>query len=335
MSTNTFYDTLGVSNESSDTEIKKAYRKLSLQYHPDRNPDPSAIDKIQKINEAFETLGDAEKKKQYDHQLKYGGGDPMGGGGGGGFPGGGFPFPFPGAFPFPGGIRVHTQNGHRNDIDDIFEQMFTGGLHGGIRMNRSHGSPNIQVFHNGKPVFMKSKPQKPPTLERTIPITLENAYTGVQIMIEMERSIVQNSVNSTEKERISVQIPKGIRSGEKVTLHEKGNVNEDLKGDVCLTIQIAEHASLKREGDNLLYKTKISLKDALCGFQIDVPHVSGKILRISNKSNINVVYPGYKREIQNLGMTKGETTGMLIIEFDVEFPEILDETQRKSISDTL
>jgi|TARA_B110000093_G_C12970889_1_gene412396 DnaJ-class molecular chaperone len=312
MSTGNFYDTLEVSSDSSDIEIKKSYRKLSLQYHPDRNSEPSAVDKIQKINEAFETLGDVDKKKEYDNKLKFGGDNNLGGG---------FPFPFP----FP--ASRHSQS---NDINDIFNHIFS---HGGIHTNRSHGIPNIQVFHNGKPVF--HTPQKPRTIERTIPITLENAYTGVQIMIEIERSNVQNGVNTIEKERIPMQIPKGILCGEKITIHGKGNVNETLKGDICITVQIAEHTYFKRQGNNLLYKTIIPLKNALCGFHIEVHHLSGKILRISNKTNINVVYPGYKQEILNLGMTKGDVTGMLIIEFDLQFPESLDETQRKTIYDVL
>jgi DnaJ-class molecular chaperone len=311
-----FYTKLGISEDASETDVKKAYRKLSLEFHPDRNKNADAQSKIQEINEAYETLRDADKRREYDMERK--------GGGGGGFPfpgfpgGGGFAFPGPGGGGFPfgnGGIRVHHGGGMPPDMNNIFEQFFSGQM-GGPNQN------GFRVFHNGRPVQ-----QKPPPLEKLIPITLEKAFEGFSISIELE--------NQNGKEKIDVTVPRGIENRECVVVSEKGNCFGDMKGDLHLIFDVAPHESFRREGIDIVCNKTISLKEALCGFLLEIPHLNGKMLRITNQNQCNVVKPGYRREVPGFGMTRGEHTGKMIIVFDILFPEAITQEQRTVLNETL
>lgn len=304
------YKTLGVSSEASEQEIKKAYRKLSLETHPDRNPNPEATERFKSINEAYETLGDNQKRKQYDMQQS---GDPFA------FAGGGFP----GGFPFGpgGGIRVHHGGGMDPDINNIFNSFFGGAMGGGMN------GPHIRVFHNGRPVNMK--PKKPEPLIKTIPIKLEQSFSGLSVNLEMEQK-------NGPKETINVTIQAGVRQGECIVLSERGNMNsEGLKGDVHLIIDIEPHDYFRREGLDLHCKKTISLKEALCGFLVEIPHLNGKMLRMTNQNQGNVVTPGFKREVPGYGMKRDNETGKLILEFGVEFPDSLTDEQRDKLREVL
>lgn len=368
------YEILGVSSDADETEIKKAYRKLSLKYHPDRNPNnkDNAVQNFQKINEAYETLSDVQKRKQYDMQLKFG----MEDGDMGGinpeeifrnfpFPGGmgsAFPFPFPGGGP---GIRVHHVNmgnpggfmgrgggnggGGRGGggIEDIFEQLFMNmspAMHAGGG-GGERGNPNIQIFRNGQPMFGMDRQEssympaeKPSSIEKTIPITLENAYHGAQLDLSIERTVKENDMTFTENDTISVKIPAGVASGETIVIPDKGNTVNNQKGDIRLTFQIAKHDVFVRESDSSLdlqYETTIPLKDALCGFTVEIPHVCGKLLRVSNNTNWGVIHPGHRKEIPGLGMKRDNRTGKLTIIFKVDFPTELTKEQRETLSSVL
>jgi DnaJ-class molecular chaperone len=306
-----FYKILGISEDVDAQEVKKAFRKLSLEFHPDRNKNANAQSKFQEINEAYETLGDPEKRRDYDMGKKMGLG---GGGGGGGFPGGGFPFPGGGGgggFPF-GGIRVHHGGGGMPpDMNHIFEQFFSGHMGGG---------GNMQFFHNGRPVQ-----QKPPPLVKQVHIGLQKAFEGFAMTIELE--------NQNGKEKVDVIVPRGIEKGECIVIPEKGNCYGELRGDLHLIFEIESHEFFKREGLDLTWKKVISLKEALCGFLLEIPHLNGKMLRMTNHFH-NVVKPGNKREIPGYGMVRGEQTGKLLIEFEIIFPDSITDEQ-KAILETV
>ena len=313
-----FYKILGVTEEADAQEVKKAFRKLSLEFHPDRNKNANAQSKFQEINEAYETLGDADKRREYDMSKK------MGGGGGfpPGFPGGGFPPGFPGGgFQFGGinmngggGIRVHHGGGMPPHMNHIFEQFFNGHMGGQM------GGGNMQFFHNGRPVL-----QKPPPLVKNIPISLQKSFEGFTMTIEME--------NQNGKEKIEVVVPRGIENKETIVVSERGNSNGDLKGDLHLIFEVEPHDFFRREGADLICKKTISLKEALCGFLLEIPHVNGKMLRMTNHFH-NVIKPGFKREIPGFGMMRGESVGKLIIEFDISFPDAITDEQ-KNILETI
>ena len=304
-----YYDILGVSKDASELDIKKAYRKLSLEFHPDRNPDPDMKikfqEKFQEISEAYETLSDPNKKQEYDHQQLYGGARQNPFGGHGGF----------------GNMNEFT------DMNDIFNMMFSGGMG---PMGMGGGMPNVRIFHNGIPVITKPNP-----IQQEFCITLEEAYHGIT---SFKVSFERNRNGHLEKDMIQLNIPRGINNGETLVLKDMGHVIQDrIKGDLHLKIVVQNHSIFERNGLDLHLKKQLTLKEALCGFTIEIPHLNGKKLRISHStSTSHVIKPNDHRTIPDYGMIRdGHSTGNLIIIFEIIFPEKITESQIKILNDIL
>jgi len=315
-----YYEILGVSNDANPSELKKAYRSLSLKYHPDRNTDDDAKSRFQEINQAYETLSDPEKKTQYDHQLKFGG---AGGG-----------MPFPGGMHFPGGMPfAHMSSMNEfNDIQNIFQNLFGGG--------GMPGGPNIRVFQSGPgnfhAEFSTSFQQPPPAIVKTVDITMDQCYHGCDIQVDYDRWTIINNTKINEKQTVDIHIPPGLNEGDRLTMGGIGNmIHDGLKGDVHFVIHIDNKSDFQRHGLDLHLHKKISLKDALCGFSVDIPHFNGKLFCLNNNSNPSIIKPGFKKMIPGLGMVRDGQTGNLVVEFDVEFPEELTESQRTSLKEIL
>jgi DnaJ family protein B protein 4 len=298
-----FYEILGVKSDASETEIKKAYRTLSLKYHPDRNPSDEARVLFPKINEAYEILSDPSKRKQHDMELNGTAGIFMDGGG-----------------------------GNMDEINNLFNMMFGHGMPGqGIP-----GFPGIHIFHGGNPhhfhnVFQSM--QKPQPIVMQVKINIEAAYTGCSIPVEIERWVMDGDIKKSENETIYVPIHAGIDDNEIILLKDKGNsLNDNFKGDVKLIIQIENNSIFKRQGLDLIYTHKLSLKDCLCGFTFEMKHLNGQTFTISNITNRSVIAPNSRRAIPNLGMTRDNAKGSLIIEFDVQFPSSITDEQCEKIA---
>lgn len=307
----TFYSILGVAETASKDEIKKAYRKLSLQWHPDRNHGSvEANSKFQKINEAYETLSNDIKKKEYDNRNNN---------------------------PFS---RMNSMGGNGempfNNVDEFFANFFGGMPMGGMPgmpgmggmpgmpgmggMPGMFGGSNIQVFRNGVQVNMM---QKPVPIVQTIVINMEQVLNGAKIPIDIERWILEGGNKVFEKETLYIEIPKGIDENEIIILRDKGNViREDCKGDIKLFIKIDNSTDFKRSGLDLIYEKTISLKESLCGFNFELKYINGKTYTINNNSG-NIITPNYNKIIPNMGLTRESYTGNLIINFKVVFPESL------------
>ena len=292
----TLYEVLGVKNDSSQDEIKKAYRSLSLKYHPDRNPTDEATKKFQEINEAYETLGDKESRKKYDMKNEMGGNTHFG------------------------------QADQFNDINNIFNMMFNG-MHNGMGINNIGGIPRTNIFHNGQPGAFHTQfhfTNQVQTLKKNIIITLEQSYNGCVYPLDIERTIIMNNTQSKEKETLYINIPSGINDGETMIINEKGNNINSKKGPIHLSISISKHDQFQRDGLDIIYHKTISLKEALCGFHVEILHLSGKRFAINNATNPSVISPNYKKVVQNLGMKRDNNVGNLIIIFNVQFPESIN-----------
>jgi DnaJ-class molecular chaperone len=323
----THYEILGVSKDASESEIKKAYRKLSLQYHPDRNPDPEATEKYKAINEAHEVLSDGQKREQYNMELQFGPGFKQGG-----MPGG-----------MPGGMN------------DIFNMMFGGGFPGmpgmsgggfpgggfpGMDPMGGFGGPGIRVFHSGsggmhEHIFQQMT--KPQAIQKLVNITLEQVFHGATINIEVERQVTKDMIRYNETETITINVPPGIDENEMMVIQGKGNSFHEngIKGDVKIIFKVENNTIFTREGLDMKYTRSISLKEALCGFGFEIQHFSGKTLSMNNHQNVMVVKPGYKKIVPGLGFNKNGQTGNLIIEILVEFPEVLTPEQIAVLRDIL
>lgn len=304
MSLPNHYQTLGVSDNASESEIKKAYRGLSLKYHPDKNNSAEAQTKMHQINDAYSVLGDKEKKMQYDNQRKFQGG-------GGGIPG-------------------HNINKEFGDINNIFHTFFNqNGMPGGTSGNFQ---TNMRVFRNGRPVNVNMRPNN---IVKTVHITLNQSYQGLNLPIEVERSVIRNNEKETEKETIYVELPPGIDSNERITLKGKGNVMNEIASDVVLNIQLQKHELFERKGMDLLCNKEISLKEALCGTVVELQHLNGKKLTLNTKNNPYIINPGYRHTTREYGMVRNNIRGNLFITFTINFPSNLNEEQRGILEKTL
>lgn len=314
-----YYEILGVSKDANESEIKKAYRKLSLQYHPDRNSNEDAIEKIQQINQAYEVLSDTTARQNYDVEQTFGGG---GGGGGGGH---------------PFGHHFGNMDGDFNDIQNMFNMMFGGGggfpgMPPGMHPGMGGGMPGIRIFHNGQ---MFHAVHKPEPVVKQVQMTLEQCYHGCNIPIEIERWVVANNTRSMEKETLYVNIHQGIDDNEQLVIPEKGNVFNDVKGEVKIVIQITNETQFVRNGLDLVFNKTVTLKECLCGFSFDLTHLNGKKLCINNVNNPAVIKPNFNKVIPSMGMVRENSIGNMIIHFDVEFPDTLTAEQMAALSTIL
>lgn len=337
-----YYETLGVTENATREEIKKAYHKLSLKHHPDRNPNNAEANEIfKKVSNAYEILTDEQKKKEYD-MFRQGGGrvdiDELLSsifGSGFGMPFGSGQFnqsqtsPFGNNQSFGPGIKVHVVSGNNPFFGNPFlnNPMF------------SQTSPFGQTSAFGQtPPFGQTQSfnqQKPPAIQHNLTISLEQVYTGANIPIEVERWIIENNMQVHEKENIYVNVPKGIDDGEIIVLKDKGNVlNERNKGDIKVHVKVENKTEFERNGLDLRFCKKISLKEAICGFTFDLKHINGKTYALNNNSG-NIVYPNYKKVIPNLGLERDEHKGSLVIYFDIEFPTTLSEDKKEKLRDIL
>jgi len=316
-----YYDVLGVSKDADEGELKKAFRKLSLQFHPDRNPEEDATTKFQEINEAFEVLGDPAKRQQHDMELQFGSGNPMGG-----------------------------MDNDMNDINNIFNMMFGGGGGGGFPGMGGGGGfpgmggggfpgmpPGIRIFHQGGPgvnvhTQMFHSFGRPEPIQTSVEITAEQSYQGCTVAVEFERWNIINNVRSTERDTLNINFPRGIDDGETIVIGDRGNnINNQVRGELRITVRVKNTSEFVRRGMDIHLTRKISLKDALCGFTFEFDHFNGKRICMNNNTGTSVIKPNSKKVINGLGMIRDNNTGNLVVEFEIEFPESLSDEQRDAL----
>jgi DnaJ-class molecular chaperone len=236
-----YYEVLGVARNASEADIKKAYRKLARQYHPDRNPgDKQAEARFKEVQEAYDVLGDKTKREQYD---RFGHVGPGGAGPGGG------------AGPFRwstgGGPGFEFGNIDPNDLESILRQF--GGMGGGAAGD---------VF--GQRTRGRTRWAQPAPVEADVTIPFMTAALG---------GAVQLNVDGRELE---VRIPAGVEEGKRLRLGGQGNDG----GDLLVKIHIAPHPYFRREGSNVILNVPLSIPEALLGTRVDVPTLDGTHLTV-------------------------------------------------------
>jgi len=322
-----YYNILGVDEKASKDEIKKAYRGLQMKWHPDKNQGSEDSKRMsKKINEAYETLGDEQKREEYDMTRNN---------------------------PF---TRMNSQGGGMDiPMNDIFNMFFGGGMgappfgpfggmpgmpHGmphGMPPGMQHGMPQgtkIHFFHGG-PMGFDQAISKPTPIMKTVNINMEQVLLETTIPLEIERWVLENGIKVNENETIYVTIPQGIDDNEMIILRDKGHViNENVKGDIKIFVKITNETEFKRSGLDLILEKNISLKEALCGFTFEIKYLNGKSYTLNNNKG-NIIPPDYKKIYPNMGLTRGEHKGNMIIHFHIEFPEKLSDEQITKITETL
>jgi DnaJ family protein A protein 2 len=300
------YERLSLSRDASASEIKKAFHKLSLKYHPDRNKDSKeSTQMFQTIGEAYETLGDSVKKRQYDLSQSLG----MDG----------------------------TSMPQFTDMEDLFSNLFgMSGMSGMSGMggggpSMAHGFPpggkmNFAMFHNGVPVNMDMNmgPTKPTSITKRIQIDIDLVLVGGKVPVEYDRWVLEGGIKRNETTKIYVDIIQGIDNNETIVMKDVGNIiHDNCIGDLKIIIEVRNDSEYIRNGLNLMIDKTISLKDALCGFSFELKYLNGKSYTITNKEG-SIVVPEYTKLLPNMGLQRGDVRGHLVIRFHIEFPKSLD-----------
>ena len=356
-----YYEVLGVDKNASTDEIKKAYRKLAVKYHPDKNPgDKEAEEKFKEAAEAYSVLSDADKKARYD-QFGHAGVE--------------------GAGPdFSGGF------GNLNDIlNDLFGGAFGGGFGGfggfGGGFGGNRGGRQQQRVYRGRDIRVRVK------------LTLEEIAKGVEKEISIEKSVpcsecggkgaknssdiktcpgcngtgqVQRVVNSflgqtvtystcqqcggegkiisnpcrhcngtglvRKRETIKVNIPAGVEAGMQLTVHGEGHAakNNGINGDLLVVIEEQEHQDFKREGNNLYYTKIISMPDAILGAEVEVPCLDGPYkIKVEAGTQSGTVVRLKNKGLPTVNGYGG--TGDLYVKFAVWIPKKLDREDKAII----
>jgi len=327
------YAELGVSKSASEDELKKAYRKLAMKWHPDKNKDnrEKAEEKFKKISEAYDVLSDPKKREVYDRFGEEGlkGGFPGGANGGGaGFSGANFNFRRPedlfaevfgGRSPFGGG---------GGGMEDIFSAFSSGGM-GGMGGGHPFGGHPGCGFSGGP--NMRTRRSKPSPTTNNVSFDLKELYTGVTKKYKISRNVSGKPV----EEIITLDVRPGWKKGTKITFEGKGDQPVgQMAGDVVFVIDEKPHAHFKRDGNDLVYEQEVSLAQALCGFAMSIPTLDGRTLR----ANISeVVRPGYEKVIPSEGMPikGGATKGNMRLRFQVRFPTSLSDEQKRKVKEIL
>ena len=356
-----YYEVLGVAKGASADEIKKAYRKLAVKYHPDKNPgDKEAEEKFKEAAEAYAVLSDAEKRAKYD-QFGHAGVD--------------------GAGPdFSGGF---------GDLNDILNDLFGGGFggfsgfgggFGGFGGNRG-GQRQQQRVYRGRDIRVRVK------------LTLEEIAKGVEKEISIEKSVpcpdcggrgarnssdiktcpacngtgqVQRVVNSIfgqtvtystcqqcggegkiisnpcrtcggsglvrKRETIKVKIPAGVEAGMQLTIQGEGHAakNNGINGDLLVVIEEQEHPNLKREGNNLYFTKVISMPDAVLGAEVEIPCLDGAYkVKVEPGTQSGTVVRLRGKGLPTVNGYGG--TGDLYVKFAVWIPKKLNRDEKEAI----
>jgi DnaJ-class molecular chaperone len=354
-----FYKCLGIAKTATDDEIKKAYRKLALKYHPDKNKAPAAEERFKEIAEAYEVLSDKKKRDIFDQYGEEGlkGGIPGGGGGGGGSHPGpesaysyqfhgdpratfaqffGSSDPFGAFFGNDGGNFFEADQGEHHDI---FAQMGMPGQRQGQGGGFPGGGPfRSQSFNVGpQQPQRKTKTQDPP-IEHDLYVSLEDVNTGCSKKMKISRMSVQPDGQARKEEKIlNITVKPGWKAGTKITFPKEGDqIPGKTPADIVFIIRDKPHVNFKREGSDIKYTAKITLKQALCGCIVKVPTLIGEQITIN--LNGEVVKPTLVRRIQGKGLPfpkEPSRRGDLLVSFDIKFPEHLSQNVRDILVDLL
>jgi DnaJ-class molecular chaperone len=311
------YEILGVTKDSTQEDIKKAYRKLSLQLHPDRNNNSQeSTQKYQEINSAYEVLGNEQERSNYDRQRNS-------------------PFFVHGHGHGPVNMEMNPADIFTFLNKNVFEQMGMGQM--GMSVNMGPMGMSFNGMNLGEMTMdgIKNKMMKPIPIVKTEEIQLSKAYSGCNIPINIKRWVVENGIKREETETLYLPIPKGVDDNEIIIIQGKGNaLSQTNIGDVKVFIKIINDTGFIRSGLDLILNKTITLKEALCGFSFDLKYIDGRIFKITNDGG-NVITNNYNKVISKMGLSRNDHIGNLLINFTVAFPSEITPAQAEALSKIL
>ena len=288
------YSTLGVARGASEADIKKAYRKLAKELHPDRNKDnPAAAERFSKVTGAYDILTDKDKRAQYDRgEIDEEGNPraPFGFGAGGGQPGGGFR---------PGANGADFEfGGEAADLSDLFEGLFGGATR---RAGRSAGGGFGGFGRRSAP------PQKGADVAYRLEVPFEDAA-----------GLKEQRVTLGGGKTLDIKLPPGVEDGTRIRLAGQGQAGPGGNGDAIVTIAVRPHRFFRRDGDNIRLDLPISLDEAVAGAKVRVPTVDGAVMLSIPKASSS----GKVLRLKGKGFTgKGGQRGDQLVTLMVEVPD--------------
>ncbi|UJR28275.1 hypothetical protein I4U23_009525 [Adineta vaga] len=308
------YQILQLTRSAKDKDIKAAYRRLALKYHPLKNPnDLNVSSKFNDLAEAYDILSDHKRRAIYDQFGEE-------------------------------GLRCGVPTGVENewseeyvfhgDADKVFREFFGGDnpfadFYISAAQDRSLGFGCVDG---------RGRKKKDPPIVRDLLLSLEDCYHGAIKKIKISRRVLnEDCITSSIREKIlSITVKRGWLPGIKVTYEGEGDQGpNNIPSDIVFTVKDKPHPNFRRENADLIHTAKINLGHALTGITLHIEHLDGRLLDIPINE---IVRPGYKKRIPSQGMplmSNPDKYGDLIIEFDVEYPQKLNSDQKLYIREAL
>jgi len=333
-----FYDILEVKPGCTPEELKKAYRKLALKYHPDKNPNEG--ERFKQISQAYEVLSDPEKKRVYDE----GGEEAIKGQGNGGnfhSPMDIFDMFFGGGSMFGGGRQRERERKAKNVVHQLtvpLEDLYNGttrklAVHKNVICEKCTGTgsktgkkPEKCSTCKGQGMTFRVHQLAPGMIQHMQSICTDCAGAGERVTPSDRCKQCNGKKINKDRKLVQIHVEKGMSDGEKIVLYGEGDQEPDVSpGDIIIVIDEKPHSVFRRAGIDLVMQMELELVESLCGFQKTVNTLDGRVLVVSTLPG-EVIKPGDVKSIMNEGMPiyKNPTEkGRLVIQFSVNFPSAI------------
>ncbi|KAI5354824.1 PREDICTED: dnaJ [Prunus dulcis] len=328
-----YYNVLKVNRNATEDDLKKAYRRLAMKWHPDKNPNnkKEAEAKFKQISEAYEVLSDSQKRAIYDQYGEEGLKD------------------MPPPERYANGNGGGSKGFNPRNAEDIFAEFFGSSPFGfgstgpgrSMRFQSDGGGGMFGGFGGNENIFRSYSegvtPKKPTAVESKLPCSLEELYTGSTRKMKISRTVVDaNGRQVPEQEILTIDVKPGWKKGTKITFPDKGNEQlGQLPADLVFVIDEKPHDTYKRDGNDLVVNHKVTLAEALGGTTVHLTTLDGRDLSIPVT---DIVSPGYELVVAREGMPipkEPRNRGDLKIKFEVRFPTRLTPEQRAGLKRTL
>ncbi|KAM8834455.1 dnaJ homolog subfamily B member 13-like [Synchiropus picturatus] len=307
-----YYEILEINRSATDADIKNAYRRLAVKFHPTCNKDAGSIDRFCLLGEAYEVLSDLQKKALYD---KFGGEGLKGGA----------------PLQTSEGVLWSAKYTYHNNPEKTFKQFF------------GSNNPYSALFETDGPLqycgrILDPVPTQDPPIEKELPLSLEDLFHGRKKKINISRKVMnEDSGTSCIKDKIlTINVEPGWTDGTRVVFSKEGDQGPyKIPADIIFIIREKSHPQFTREGNDLIYKSSISLEKALTGCSVEVETLDGRQINIPIN---DIVHPAYRKVVAGEGMPHFQDParrGDLILTFDIQFPKSLSYERREQIRQAL